>query len=93
MNKYEVLAIVNDAASEEVKASIIEKVETIITTNGGTVENTDKWGTKRFAYPINDQNEGYYFLITFEAGPEVPALIDRFFNITDDAYRCMVVKK
>lgn len=93
MNKYEVLAIYNNAATDEVKQALVEKLEAIITSNGGTVENTDKWGTKRFAYPINDQNEGYYVLTTFEAGAEVPALIERFFQVTDDAYRCMVTRK
>ena len=94
MSKYEMLYIINNDASEEAKQAVIDKMESIVTSNGGTVENIDKWGTKKFAYTLQDYStEGYYVLINFEADATVPALLNRQVQIMDNAKRCMIIKK
>ncbi len=94
MSKYEMLYIINNDASEEAKQAVIDKMESIVTSNGGTVENIDKWGTKKFAYTLQDYStEGYYVLMNFEADATVPALLNRQVQIMDDAKRCMIIKK
>ncbi len=93
MTKYEILYIINNEATEEVKQTVVDKFESIVTSNGGTVESIDKWGTKKFAYPINYKTEGYYVLMNFEADEAVPALLDRQVVITEAANRCMIIKK
>ncbi len=94
MTKYEMLYIINNDASEEAKQAVIDKMESIVTSNGGTVENIDKWGTKKFAYTLQDYStEGYYVLMNFEADAAVPALLNRQVQIMDNAKRCMIIKK
>ena len=93
MNKYELLFILDNDASEETKQSIIDKISTIITSNEGTVDTLDKWGTRKLAYAINFKNEGYYVLVEFTAPAQVPAMIDRQIRITDEAVRCMIIRK
>ncbi len=93
MNKYELLFILDNDASEETKQSIIDKISTIITSNEGTVDTLDKWGTRKLAYTINFKNEGYYVLVEFTAPAQVPAMIDRQIRITDEAVRCMIIRK
>lgn len=93
MNKYEVLYILKNDVADEVKQAIVDKLSEVVTSSGGTVESVDKWGTKRFAYPIDYQNDGYYVLMNFEANAEVPAELERQIRITDEAIRCMVVRK
>ena len=93
MTKYEILYIINNDATEEAKQTVVDKFESIVTSNGGTVESIDKWGTKKFAYPINYKTEGYYVLMNFEADETVPALLDRQVVITEVANRCMIIKK
>ena len=94
MSKYEMLYIINNDASEEAKQAGIDKMESIVTSNGGTVENIDKWGTKKFAYTLQDYStEGYYVLMNFEADATVPALLNRQVQIMDNAKRCMIIKK
>ena len=88
------LYIINNDASEEAKQAVIDKMESIVTSNGGTVENIDKWGTKKFAYTLQDYStEGYYVLMNFEADAAVPALLSRQVQIMDNAKRCMIIKK
>ena len=54
MSKYEILYIINANASDDAKQAVIDKLESIVTGNGGTVENIDKWGIKKFAYTLSD---------------------------------------
>ena len=94
MTKYEILYIINNNASDEDKQAVIDKLESIVTSNGGTVENIDKWGTKKFAYTLQDYStEGYYVLMNFEADAAVPAWLNRQVQIMDNAKRCMIIKK
>lgn len=92
MNKYELLYIIDNDLTEDAKQAIIDKISEVITSKG-TVDSLEKWGTKKFAYPINYKTEGYYVLVNFTAEPSVPADINRLFNITDGAVRCMIVRK
>jgi small subunit ribosomal protein S6 len=39
---------------------------------------------------INDLNEGYYVLITFTSGPELPAELDRILKITEGVMRSLI---
>ena len=93
MNSYELLYILNNELADEAKDSIIEKLNAVVTGNGGTVDNVDKWGTRRLAYPINYKNEGYYVLVNFTAPATLPDELERVMRITDAVVRFMIVKK
>ena len=92
MAKYEMLYLLNNDATEEAKAQLIEKYEGIVTKMGGNVLSTDKWGTKKLAYPIKFKNEAYYVLTTFEAEGTVVNELNRVARIDADVYRLMVTK-
>lgn len=92
MTKYEMLYLLNNDATEEVKAQLIEKYEGIVTKMGGNVLSTDKWGTKKLAYPIKFKNEAYYVLTTFEAEGTVVNELNRVARIDADVYRLIVTK-
>ena len=93
MNKYEVLFIIKDDVSDENKQAVIDRISTIITSSEGTVDSVDKWGTRKYAYPIDFKTEGYYVLMNFTAASNVPAEIERLVRISDDTVRCMIVRK
>ena len=58
----------------------------------GKLTGVNEWGKRRFAYPINDLNEGYYVLATFNAPQNFPNELERVYNITDGIMRSMVIK-
>ena len=92
MAKYEMLYLLNNDATEEAKAKLIEKYEGIVTKMGGTVLSTDKWGTKKLAYPIKFKNEAFYALSTFEADGAVINELNRVAGIDADVFRLMITK-
>ena len=89
--KYETLFIISPELSEDATKALVEKFTGLITENGGAVDSVNEWGKRRLAYPINDLAEGYYVLVNFTAAHEVPAELDRVFNITDGILRSIIV--
>jgi len=93
MNKYEVLYILQGDASDDAKTACADKFAALIAELGGTVTTVDKWGMRKFAYPINYKTEGYYVLMIFEAEPTVPAELERQMRNDENVVRFMVTKK
>ena len=93
MNSYELLYIIDNELSDEAKEAVIARISAVVTDNGGTIDEVDKWGTRKLAYPINYKSEGYYVLVNFTAQPELPAELERVMRITDSVVRFLVVKK
>ena len=92
MAKYEMLYLLNNDSTEEVKAAEIAKYEDIVKNAGGAVVSTDKWGTKKTAYPIAFKNESYYVLMTFEADGKVVEELKRIALIDADVVRRLITK-
>ena len=93
MTKYEMLYILDASLSDEAKESIVKKFEDLVTSNGGTVENIDRWGNRKLQYPINYKSEGYYVLMTFEAEKTLVVEIKRIAGITDGIIRRLITKR
>jgi small subunit ribosomal protein S6 len=91
-NKYEATMVFSVANGEEATTALVEKFKALVAENG-TVENVDDWGKRRLAYPINDETEGYYIIVSFESVPTFPAELDRVAKITDGVLRVMVTAK
>ena len=92
ISSYETLFVVDLQLGEEGVAAIVEKFKNLIADNG-TVTEVNEWGKRRLAYPINDQNDGYYVLVNFTAAPEFPAELNRVYHITEGILRSIVVSK
>ena len=87
------LYILDASLSDEAKESIVKKFEDLVTSNGGTVENIDRWGNRKLQYPINDKSEGYYVLMNFEAEKTLVVEIKRIAGITDGIIRRLITKR
>ena len=92
MAKYEMLYLLNNELTDEAKEAEIAKYEGIVKSMNGNVVSTDKWGTKKTAYPINYKTEAYYVLMTFEAEAKVVAELERVAGIDADVLRRMTTK-
>ena len=92
MAKYEMLYLLNNDLTDEAKDAELAKYEDIVKSMGGAVASTDKWGTKKTAYPINFKNEAYYVLMTFEADGKVVEELKRVAGIDADVVRRLITK-
>ena len=93
MKAYEILYIIESGVSDEKREELINKVTALVKDNKGEAEEPEKWGMKKFAYPINYKNEGYYVLMNFKADVNVPKVLESQLRITDGIVRFMIVAK
>ena len=93
MNKYEILYIIDTAVADEEKEQVVQAVKALVENNGGVAEEPDRWGVRKYAYPINYKSEGYYVLMNFEADDALPKTITEKLNINKNVVRFMIVAK
>ena len=93
MSKYELAVVVSAKLEDDARAEVIEKVKALVTRFGGNVTDVDEWGKRRLAYPIQDNNEGYYVLVNFSAEPTFPQELERMYKISEDVIKFITIKK
>ena len=92
MNKYESMYILKPDLDDETRIALIERFKSLVEQNGGKVEKIDEWGIRKLAYEIKYIKEGYYVLMTFESGPQLPLEFERNYNISDSVLRFNVIR-
>ena len=93
MERYEMLSIYQASLTEEQREQVTDKYLKMIEKNGGKVQVVNKWGVKKFAYPINYKKEGYYILIEFDAEHSLPRILEESMNIDENVVRSLCIKK
>jgi small subunit ribosomal protein S6 len=93
MRSYELMVIHRYDMAEPDVRSAVEEVEKAITARDGNVKETDFWGKRRFAYDINQMNEGYYSVIMFEGDPDLENMLDRSLSLLDSVVRHKIFRK
>ncbi len=93
MNKYEILYIIRNDIEDDKKAKVVEKYEQLVVKLGGSVESTDIWGTRKYAYQINKQDEGYYVVENFVCSVEAQNEIGRQMGLDENVVRTMITRK
>ena len=84
---YETIFIVNAALEDQDIDSVINKVTNYIENHGGEVQETNRWGRRRLAYPINKKYNGYYVHLIFESLPNSIPILERFLVLEDTVLR------
>jgi len=90
---YELLYIVSNKYSEDELKPIIAKVNKLVEDNDGKITHQEEWGKKKFAYPIQHFNYGYYNLLEFESDGEKLKKINKELRIDSDILRFQIVAK
>jgi small subunit ribosomal protein S6 len=91
LREYECMLILPAEADEALVGTAVDRIAKIVSVQGGTIEDIDRWGRKRFAYEIARQHEGYYVVVRFEAEPSVQAELDRTLKLADEVIRHKVL--
>jgi small subunit ribosomal protein S6 len=92
MRDYEFTYILRPELEDEDRSAVIEQVEGWITEAGGTATNTNHWGLRRLAYPIDDLTEGYYVLVEMQFPPASVRDFERRLLIAEPILRYLIVK-
>ena len=86
--KYELMVIYSPTLDAEQMEATQTRVQDLIN-NNGELGHVDDWGRRRLAYEIEDQTEGHYQVMTFEAEADAPREIERVLQIMNGVMRYM----
>ncbi|WP_457574596.1 30S ribosomal protein S6 [Desulfolithobacter sp.] len=92
MRHYETTYILRPNLGEDQFTEIIERTNAIITDDGGTIINLDRWGMKRLAYEIRKEVQGYYVYLNYAAPATAVSELERIFRIDDRVLRYLTIK-
>jgi small subunit ribosomal protein S6 len=92
MRRYEMMVILDPEIEERTVAPSLDKYLSVVTTDGGTVDNIDIWGRRRLAYEINKKSEGIYAVINFTAEPATAQELDRQLGLNEAVLRTKVMR-
>lgn len=93
MNKYEIMFIVKPDVEEEARNTLIENFKSILTADGGSVDNINEWGLRDFAYEIKDYTKGYYVIFDVTCAPNEIAEFERLSRINPSVLRHLTIRK
>jgi small subunit ribosomal protein S6 len=89
---YELVVVLNPNLEEEPLEALITKLQEIITSRGGELVKTDKWGKRKLAYEIDGLTEGFYVVIDFQGEVAAAAELERVIKITDAVLRHLLTR-
>lgn len=84
---YESTFIINAALEDTDIDAVITKVTGYIENHGGEIQELEKWGRKRLAYPISKKFNGYYVHVIFDTLPDTIPVLERFLSLEDTVIR------
>ena len=92
MRRYETIYILRPNLGEDQFSEIIERTNAIITGDGGSIINLERWGNKKLAYDIRKESFGQYVYVDFAAPGTAILEMERIFRIDDRVLRYLTVK-
>jgi small subunit ribosomal protein S6 len=92
MRIYEELFIVRPDLPEEEIDQLIEQLSTLIASQGGNVDKSEKWGVRKLAYRVQKRTEGFYVLLQFVAQPETVKELERRLRVSDEVLKFITVR-
>ena len=92
MRHYEIVILVHPDQSEQVPA-MIERYQSIVTSNKGIIHRLEDWGRRLLAYPINKVHKAHYVLMNIECDNDSLKQLAEAFRFNDAVIRDLVIKK
>src|SRR5574343_152356 len=92
MNNYELMVIFTPVLNDESYAAAQKKYVDFITEHGGAIVNSNPWGLKSLAYPIQKKTTGMYWVVEFTAPSDLNEKLKIQFLRDDNVMRHLFVK-
>jgi small subunit ribosomal protein S6 len=90
---YDLIFICLPATPEEEIDKIIATLEQTVGERGGKVEKVEKWGTRKMAYRVAKQREGFYvYLLLHSTQGEMIKELERRLKVSDAVIKYMTVR-
>lgn len=89
---YEAVYIFDSALEESAVNEKLDRFHALVGGDaGGQVTAVDHWGRRQLAYPIEDQQNGYYVVTHFTAAAEALPEFERLLKLDEGLLRYLIV--
>ncbi|HIY22981.1 MAG TPA: 30S ribosomal protein S6 [Candidatus Brachybacterium merdigallinarum] len=92
MRKYEMVVILDPSVDERTVNQTFEKLVQVVPNQGGTIDEVDVWGKRKFAYEIDKKTEGIYIVLSFTAKSETAQELDRQLGLNESVLRTKLMR-
>ena len=92
MALYDLVVLIDPDAPEERRSGALSEIQSLISA-GGSVVNTQEWGTRRMAYEIDHRPEAAYHLFQIEANNELLERLRHSLKIMDGVLRYRIIRQ
>lgn len=91
MRAYEIIYVIRTDLPNDEHTKKVQRIHSLITENGGEIEDTNDWGKRNLAYEIRHCSEGHYGLSTFRLPPQGVKPLKERLNIDEEILRFQIV--
>ncbi len=92
MRQYELMVILDPELDERTVAPSLEKLLTVVTKDGGSIDSIDVWGRRRLAYDIAKRSEGIYAVVQLTADSPTALELDRQLGLNESVLRTKLMR-
>jgi small subunit ribosomal protein S6 len=92
LRKYETATIWKTSLAEAELAEEEKRLVDVITSNGGSHSDTEKWGARELAYPIKKETEGTYWFFHWTGDEQAINAIDRHLKLNESCLRFLTLR-
>jgi small subunit ribosomal protein S6 len=92
LRDYELVVIISPEVADDSLDGIIDNISRLITQDGGTVDEVDRWGKRKLAYPIKHFLEGSYVLVRCKLKSASGKELEANLRISEEVLRHLLVR-
>jgi small subunit ribosomal protein S6 len=98
LREYETIIVIRPDATEEISASVRERVESVIEKLDGVLIAWDDWGKRRLGYEVRDRtgmkrhSKGIYVYIRSLGAPDLIPELERNFRMLEPVLKYLTIK-
>jgi small subunit ribosomal protein S6 len=92
MRQYELMVILDPELEDRTVGASLDKLLTVVTKDGGSIDNVDLWGRRRLAYDIKKKSEGIYAVVRMTAESATALELDRQLGLNESVLRTKLLR-
>ncbi len=92
LQSYELMVIFTPVLADDDYKNAQKKFADFITENGGEIVNSNGWGLRSLAYPIDKKTTGLYWLVEYKAPTDVNHKLEIQMNRDENVMRHMITR-
>jgi len=90
---YETVFILTPVLSDVQMKEAVEKFSKVLTDNGAQIVNTEEWGLRKLAYPIQKKSTAFYCFLEFEGATDIVKKLETAYRRDERVLRFLTFRQ